>query len=148
MRPETWRVGAAVLGCALVGAVVGIFAKPPGGVAAGSQSGARASILVTPVNQKELFRARVPTSNVGSGNAGFWRGPGETYAGYIVATGESPDLALHNAVGAADEYARALTRHENKLMLKRSASPRTRELQRSVMREPTRFHLEYSSGSE
>jgi hypothetical protein len=140
-----WRAGTAVLGCALVGAVVGVFAKPPGGVETGATTGARVGVLVTPVSNTELLKAQVPKSNGGvPPKAEYWRGPGEDYAGYIFATADNPDTALDFSASSGIEYARALTEYQNKLMRKRSAPGHVKELQRSIIRQPSRFRIEYS----
>jgi hypothetical protein len=140
-----WRAAAALLACGLVGAVVGVFAEPPGGVESGSESGASQAVLVTPVNPAELESAHVPRSNGGvPPKAGYWRGPGDEYGGLISATGVNPSTALDFAASSGIRYAVALTRHENRLMRKRSDPARVRELQKSVIRQPGRFRVEYS----
>ena len=96
-----WRAAAAVVGCALVAAAVGSFAKPLGAIESASSSGARVGVLVAPVDEQGLVSARVPTTNAGvPANASYWRGPA-TYGGYIFATGRTPEEALDFSASSA-----------------------------------------------
>jgi hypothetical protein len=145
--PPSWRWAlAALLACALVGAVVGNFATPPGGVEGGS-SGAKekVGILVKPVDGSAMVRARVPTAKARVPNGtSYGRFPGQEYGGWIFATADNQETALNRAASSALRYVRALTRREDRLMRSRSPSPQIRDLQRAVMRQPTRFQFDYA----
>jgi len=89
------RAAAVVLGCALVGALVGIFAKPPGGIAEGAQAGTSVGVWVGPVSNQQLVKAHVPKSNKGvPAKAEFWRPPGQVYGGYVSASASDRNTAL------------------------------------------------------
>jgi hypothetical protein len=140
---QWWRAAVAVLGCALVGAVVGVFAKPPGGNASASEPSV--GVVVAPVYQHELVRARVPILDPPELRGALaWRGPEQVYGSTIFSTAANSDTALSLAVGSALDYARALTRHENALMPVQGEPKRIRELQRSLIREPSRFRVGYT----
>src|SRR5436190_7193677 len=140
------RAAALVLGCALVGSVVGIFAKPPGGIAQGAQAGTRVGVWVGPVANQQLVKAHVPKSNKGvPAKAEFWRPPGQVYGGNVLASASDRNTALEFAITSAIDYVRTLTRHENNLMLRRrsSESKRIRRLQSSIIQQPSRFGVAY-----
>ena len=49
-----WRPVAVLIACTLVGAVVGVFTKPPGGGETAATSGAKVGTLVMPVDEPEI----------------------------------------------------------------------------------------------
>ncbi len=140
--PQRWRLGVGVvLACALVGAAVGILTKPPGGIGAGSEP--RVGVFLTPVNQRQLVRAHVPTSRpLPPLDVDYWRGQ-RLYGGFVFGTGLSVDEALNRAVVSALDYTRLLTSHENGLMRHSNPPERIRRLQDSVLREPSRYAIQY-----
>ena len=144
MTTGWWRAALAVAGCAVVGGVVGIFASPPGGVASNSLQHS-IGVVVQPVDQHELAAARVPRSQPPPpGTATYWRGHGQIYGGTFFGRASDSDTALNFAAKAALQYAHALTRHQDALMRRGHGPARIQRLQRSIIREPTRYEIAYS----
>jgi hypothetical protein len=74
----------------------------------------------------------------------FWRAPYQPYGGTFFGSGSNPDAALDPAVRAALRFAQALTRYQNTLMRQGGGPARIQKLQQTIIREPTRYELQYS----
>jgi hypothetical protein len=100
-------------------------------------------IFLTPVNQRQLERARVPTRRPPpSLDVNYSRGH-KRYGGFVYGTGPTVDVALDRAVASALGYTRRLTSYENQLMRDSTPPARIRRLQDSVIRQPIRYAIQY-----